>query len=103
MSKLKSWKELPIGGLILDAGNAAEYETGSWRTFRPTWHEDLCIQCLMCWSYCPDVAIELEEDKVVGIDYAHCKGCGICSFECPVKPEKAITMDLESNCTDREE
>ena len=103
MSKLKSWKELPIGGLILDAGNAVEYETGSWRTYRPTWNEDLCIQCLRCWSYCPDVAIQLKEGKVAGIDYAHCKGCGICSFECPVKPEKAITMDLESNSADRED
>jgi hypothetical protein len=26
--KKKSWKEIPIGGLILEAGNAKEYKTG---------------------------------------------------------------------------
>jgi hypothetical protein len=31
--KKKGWKELAIGGRIDEAGCAAEYETGSWRTF----------------------------------------------------------------------
>ncbi|MEA3375521.1 MAG: pyruvate synthase, partial [Chloroflexota bacterium] len=30
MSELKGWKEIPIGGMILEAGNAVEYKTGDW-------------------------------------------------------------------------
>jgi len=96
MSKLKGWKEVPRGGMIIEAGCAEEYETGSWRTFRPRWLEDRCIQCLRCWIYCPDSAIVLKDGNVVGIDYVHCKGCGICAHECPAK-EKAITMEREDN------
>ena len=40
--------------------------------------------------------VVLKEGNVVGIDYEHCKGCGICSFECPVDP-KAIEMKLETD------
>ncbi|MFZ8855432.1 MAG: 4Fe-4S binding protein, partial [Thermofilaceae archaeon] len=34
-------------------------------------------------------AIKRREDDSVEIDYDHCKGCGICANECPVK---AIAM-----------
>ena len=33
--KEKGWKEIPLGGLILEAGNAEKYKTGGWRTYRP--------------------------------------------------------------------
>ena len=33
--KLKGWRDLALGGLILEAGNAVEYATGDWRAFRP--------------------------------------------------------------------
>jgi pyruvate ferredoxin oxidoreductase delta subunit len=92
----KSWKEIPIGGVIEEAGNAETYETGSWRTYRPIWYEDRCIQCLRCWIACPDSSILLEDGKMIGIDLMHCKGCGICAFECPVDP-KAIEMKLETD------
>ena len=94
MSKLKGWKEVPRGGMILEAGSAETYETGSWRTFRPVWHEENCIHCLRCWIYCPDSAIAAKDGKFAGFDYVHCKGCGICAQECPAK-EKAITMVRE--------
>jgi pyruvate ferredoxin oxidoreductase delta subunit len=33
---------------------------------------------------CPDSSIMLnEEGKVTGIDYDHCKGCGVCTNVCP--------------------
>jgi len=95
MSRLKGWKEIPIGGLILEAGNAEEYQTGTWRTYRPVWDEGKCIHCLFCWIYCPDSAIIVEGGKMKGIDLEHCKGCGICAQECPPKV-KAIEMALES-------
>jgi pyruvate ferredoxin oxidoreductase delta subunit len=39
----------------------------------------------------------LKDGKMVGIDLEHCKGCGICAAECPVKG-KAIHMKPESEC-----
>ncbi|NPV80920.1 MAG: 4Fe-4S binding protein [Firmicutes bacterium] len=99
--KVKGWKDVPRGGLILDAGNALDYETGDWRTYRPVWHPDRCINCFLCWVYCPDSAIEVKDGKVVGIDYKHCKGCGICANECPPKV-RAIQMLLESEAAGHE-
>lgn len=90
---LKSWKEIPIGGLIIDAGNSEEYETGSWRSFRPVIDMERCSHCMLCWVFCPEGSIMTEDKKVVGIDLAHCKGCGICDKECP---RKAITMVEEA-------
>ncbi len=89
-----TYEKLPLAGVIEEAGNAEQYETGSWSTFRPVFHPEICIHCLFCWVYCPDSAILVnEESKVIGIDYDHCKGCEICSVECPTKPEKAITIE----------
>ena len=81
----KGWKEIPIGGLIVKAGNAEEYKTGDWRTFKPVRDESKCSQCLLCWIYCPDSSIKIKDGEVVGIDYDHCKGCGICAKICPKK------------------
>ena len=89
-----TWQELPIRGLILEAGNAEEYETGGWRSMRPVHLEDKCIHCLQCWIYCPDTAILVKDGKVVGVDYKYCKGCSICEKVCPVK-DKAIKMERE--------
>ncbi len=95
MSTLKGWKEIPIGGVILEPGSSSCYQTGSWRTFRPVWNEEKCIHCLFCFMFCPDSAIIVEGGKIKGIDYRYCKGCGICAQECPAKV-KAISMVEES-------
>jgi pyruvate ferredoxin oxidoreductase delta subunit len=89
--KLKGWKQIPEGGLIIEAGNSEEYQTGSWRTFRPVWDFSKCIHCLQCYILCPDSCIEVSEGKVKGANLYYCKGCGICANECPEKV-KAITM-----------
>lgn len=89
--RLKGWKDLPIGGLIVDPGNSDTYETGSWRSKRPLIDFEKCINCLLCWIVCPDSSIIVEDGKVIGIDLRHCKGCAICAKECPVKVT-AITM-----------
>jgi pyruvate ferredoxin oxidoreductase delta subunit len=82
----KSWAEMPIGGMILEAGNAVEYRTGDWRAFRPVRGEAECSHCFQCWLFCPDssILVDAEEEKMVGFDLEHCKGCGICAAVCPV-------------------
>ncbi|NMA55780.1 MAG: 4Fe-4S binding protein [Firmicutes bacterium] len=95
MSKLLPWREVPSAGWLEEKGNAEEYETGDWRTIKPIWLKEHCIQCLRCFVYCPDSAITAENGRVTGVDYKHCKGCGICAHECPSKP-KALEMVAES-------
>ncbi len=90
------YREIPLAGVIEEAGTAEQYQTGTWGTFRPVFNAEICIQCLFCWIYCPDSAILVQEGQVVGIDYDHCKGCAICSHECPTKPVKAILMEKKA-------
>lgn len=95
---VKGWREIPIGGLIRDAGNSEEYETGGWRSFRPVWDERKCNNCQLCWVYCPDGAVRVVDGEVRGIDLDHCKGCGICAYECP---QRAIAMVEEALAEER--
>ena len=43
-----------------------------------------CNLCQSCVLGCPDACCRLDEGegKIV-IDLYHCKGCGICAYECP--------------------
>ncbi|OFZ17156.1 MAG: hypothetical protein A2X86_01525 [Bdellovibrionales bacterium GWA2_49_15] len=46
----------------------------------------VCNYCRNCELFCPDKSIKFEESglkKSLSIDYDHCKGCGICVYECP--------------------
>ena len=63
--------------------------TGSWRSHKPVMDSDKCVHCQICWIFCPDVCIDRE---TMEIDFQYCKGCGICSKECPTG---AITMEPE--------
>lgn len=90
-NKLRSWKELPIGGIIVGGATSLEVHTGEWRVKKPVVDLSRCIHCLFCWVYCPDDAVIVEGGKMKGFDYDHCKGCGICAHECPPKV-KCITM-----------
>lgn len=85
------WKTMPIGGILLEPGSAMKYKTGDWRAFKPNVDQSKCINCLLCWIFCPDAAI-VRKEKFVDVNYDYCKGCGICANECPVK---AITMTEE--------
>jgi Pyruvate/2-oxoacid:ferredoxin oxidoreductase delta subunit len=50
-----------------------------------------CNLCLECVSYCPDASIRPDGKKsTVAVDLDHCKGCGICAYECP---RGVITME----------
>lgn len=78
------WQKATPGGVVTDAGNSVTYITGTWRTMRPVRDMEQCTQCLICWIMCPDAAVLVEDGKVTGFDYVHCKGCGICAERCPV-------------------
>ncbi len=91
-----TWRDVPAGGNILEPGTSVEVKTGAWRSERPVFHEDRCIQCMNCWMFCPDMSIRLDEaGKVCGIDFDFCKGCGLCAKVCPPKAN-AIEMKPES-------
>jgi pyruvate ferredoxin oxidoreductase delta subunit len=88
---LKNKKEISIGAKTL-GGSSIEFNTGSWRALRPTINTDKCINCMLCFLYCPDDAVLIDKiskkdgnPKIIGIDLKHCKGCAICSSVCPVK------------------
>ena len=53
-----------------------------------------CTGCLICWLYCPDSAMVVQDGSFVGVDLDHCKGCGICAAVCPVQ---CITMLEEAD------
>ena len=94
------WKELPEYDLIIGGGTAGEFSTGEWKSERPVLIPEKCIHCFMCWMYCPDSAVIIKDGKMVGFDYEHCKGCGICAHECPVKG-KAIKMVSEREAEEK--
>ena len=82
---IKKWDydKFPRGASIPARGNSEEYETGAWSIVHPKFIPEKCTQCMLCFIFCPDSSIVMEEGQVVGIDYKHCKGCGICPKECP--------------------
>ncbi len=83
---LESEKDFPL--MPMSVGSMLFNKTGAWRNIRPVIDCKKCIQCGICWKFCPDVAIYIENEFPV-IDYEYCKGCGICAEECP---SEAITM-----------
>ena len=94
MPELKPWRELPLGGRV-DPSTAPQLRTGGWRTgARPEVELSACVNCLLCWLYCPDSAITLDGTTFTGFDYDTCKGCELCAEVCPTN---AITMVAESS------
>jgi len=78
---------------IVSPETAPPIKTGGWRTgVKPEVDLSRCIDCLLCWLYCPDSAIELDGTAFAGFDYDTCKGCEICAEVCP---ENAIEMVAE--------
>ena len=53
-----------------------------------------CFECDNCYGVCPDNAvIKLGPGQRFQFNYDYCKGCGVCSSECPCG---AIKMEAES-------
>ena len=88
----QTWKEMTIGGTILEGGNSVKINTGDWRTYIPTFIEEKCTHCMLCFPVCADSAIPVKDGKRLDFDFKHCKGCGVCYKICPLK---AITWEKE--------
>jgi len=84
-----TWKDIEIGAIACDPGSASQYQTGDWRSRRPTYDHEKCIKCGMCQVYCPEGCIKKNDKDQYEADLYYCKGCGICAKECP---KKVITM-----------
>ncbi|MDC7243486.1 MAG: 4Fe-4S binding protein [Sphaerochaetaceae bacterium] len=106
----KGWDELVPGAAVFSFDGIIDYSVaqvhpedrkyaetnsinayvGDWRVVKPVWNVELCIDCQNCWLYCPDTSIISRNKEMVGIDYDHCKGCGICSEVCPTNPKSLV-------------
>lgn len=84
-----TWRDIEIGGIVTEPGNASQYQTGDWRSQKPTYDFDRCIKCGLCQLFCPEGCIEPNQDDHFEADLYYCKGCGICARECWTK---VITM-----------
>lgn len=93
MNELGTYRQMPAGGVVV-ADRAPRPDTGGWRLGRrPAVDLGRCVNCLLCWAYCPDCAILLvDETTFFGFEYDLCKGCEICAVSCPTG---AITMQEE--------
>jgi pyruvate ferredoxin oxidoreductase delta subunit len=85
--KPKHIKEYPIGPCH-EAGYLVTENSG-WRTEKPVIDTDKCTGCFYCYLCCPEGVI-LRKEKKIEIDYAFCKGCGICARVCTKKAVKMI-------------
>ena len=83
INERSAWQEMTLGGEIYEAGTARDFNTGTWRTDTPVYHEAACKHCMLCVPFCPDSAILVMGEKRLDFDYMHCKGCGICEKICP--------------------
>jgi pyruvate ferredoxin oxidoreductase delta subunit len=84
-----TWKDLEIGAIVTEPGNASQYKTGDWRSQKPVHDFDRCIKCGLCQIFCPEGCIEQNPDGYFDANLYYCKGCGICARECWTK---VITM-----------
>jgi 2-oxoacid:acceptor oxidoreductase delta subunit (pyruvate/2-ketoisovalerate family) len=83
MAELTTWRELPAAGAVTP-GDAPRTRTGGWRTGeQPAADLSKCVNCLLCWLYCPDSAVVLDGETFTGFDLDYCKGCAICAEVCP--------------------
>jgi 2-oxoacid:acceptor oxidoreductase delta subunit (pyruvate/2-ketoisovalerate family) len=91
MRGLRPWPELEPGGVVV-RDDADQPATGEWRTgLKPAADLSLCVDCLLCWLYCPDSAVQLDGTAFAGFDLGFCKGCELCATVCPTGAIEMVT------------
>ena len=63
-----------------------------WRNSKPVWDKEKCVKCGICYLFCPDGAVKMDEEGYYQADLDYCKGCGLCSRQCP---SGCISMEEE--------
>jgi 2-oxoacid:acceptor oxidoreductase delta subunit (pyruvate/2-ketoisovalerate family) len=95
MARLRSWQELAPGGVV-PRDEAQPRRTGGWRTgLKPQVELSACVNCLLCWLYCPDAAVRVEGETFAGFDYDYCKGCELCAEMCPTGAITLVPEDAD--------
>lgn len=87
-----TWKDVEIGSIVTEPGSASQYQTGDWRSQRPSLNHKKCIRCGICYIFCPEGCITQNAEGYFESNLFYCKGCGTCACECPTQ---AITMEQE--------
>ena len=90
VAKIPGWRELHVGCVVTEAGNAKTFCTGDWKAQHPVWDDAKCIKCGICAIFCPEGCIKQNKDGYFQADLFYCKGCGICSNECWTKAIKMV-------------
>ena len=88
--EIKGERDMPVNAMSL--GLMTWNKTGSWRNLRPVIDYEKCNRCMICWKFCPDACIRIDDQRPV-IDYDYCKGCGICVEECPQDAISVVKED----------
>ncbi len=73
--------------------NSFTASVADWRVQKPIYNRDICIDCQNCWVFCPDTSIISRDKKMIGIDFDHCKGCGVCVEVCPTNPKSLLMFE----------
>ena len=73
--------------------NSYTASVADWRSIKPIYNRDLCIDCQYCWIFCPDTSIVSRDKIMIGVDYEHCKGCGVCVEVCPTNPKSLLMFN----------
>jgi pyruvate ferredoxin oxidoreductase gamma subunit len=95
----------PIQAVVKDAppekvdihvgGYGVLKDVSSWRVYTPEIDVEKCIGCKNCWIFCPETAIQWDEEKnKPWIRYEACKGCGVCANECPVNAIEMVRVEV---------
>ena len=118
---MKGWNEFEIGSVLFPfessedgikvqeklpenraytENSTKQASVAHWRVQKPVHNNNICINCFNCWVYCPDGAILARDEKLSGVDYVHCKGCGVCVQVCPTNPKSLLMFDENEENTD---
>jgi pyruvate ferredoxin oxidoreductase gamma subunit len=105
-STAPGWVDVPFEAArvsspsIHAAATSVEVRTGLWRTLRPVIDYSRCNRCWwVCSTFCPDGAINVDDEGSPHIDYEHCKGCMVCVAQCPPHAIEAVS-ETEAQATE---